>query len=359
MRVRSASLVNRIVEFLDSPPLRLIGGLLTLWAVVALLVGLAGRVAHTSYQTGANILIAAGGVGLLIDLMALMLRLFAPPLSKPPIDHDRRDGEEGALVGAIESELVELIDEWKALRPSEFAETANAPYNFLLHRTSEFLGTILGRAEAQRFEDGDGERSGTLNELVDLRVRALSLLRDASDRWQPRVDLPGLSAAVIARKEIDYGSAILIAGSPLESHYDIPADPVLLASQTQAEANDEREEDHDVVAVLTPGDDLEDALRTERAEGTKLLNALKGGFLERWQYDRAVSTDDVRGWQLNVEHLLHHEEELLQLFRWQPLTRTMGFSWTSVADVLQGGPEVRRLEGLLTQLDKVIARLAR
>jgi hypothetical protein len=76
-------------------------------------------------------------------------------------------------------------------------------------------------------------------------------------------------------------------------------------------------------------------------------------------YDRVPTAEDVHGWQANVEHLLHGETELLQLFRWQPLTRTLGLSWASIADALQGGPEVRRLEGLLAQLDKVIERVSR
>jgi hypothetical protein len=69
--------------------------------------------------------------------------------------------------------------------------------------------------------------------------------------------------------------------------------------------------------------------------------------------------EDVHGWQANVEHLLRNDKELLQLFRWQPLTQNMGIAWKSVADAMFGGPQIRRLEGLLTQLDKVIERLSR
>lgn len=223
-------------------------------------------------------------------------------------------------------------------------------------RTTEFIEAILGRLEPQRFEDNGEDRPGTFNYLVDLRVRALSRLRDDRDCWRPQVGLHGLTAAVAARKEVDYGSAILIAGSPLESHYESPPIQAPFASSDHDEPNVEVEIEPPAVAVLAPENDLKAVLRTE---GRKLLKALKGGVFESWQYDRVATTDDIHGWRANVEHLLRGKTELLQLFRWQPLTRNMGINWKSVADALQGGPEVRRLEGLLAQLDKVIERLSR
>lgn len=360
MKESSLRVLRGVGDFLDHPLIRWAGSIGTLLWIAPLIAGLLGRIFDSGYEAGANILIVIGALGLLLQLLGTFLPRSTTGDDRAA-DRPRNDiGDDGELKTAIEVELVALIDEWKALRPSEFEETANAPYSFLLGRTREFLETILGRAEAQRFEDNGSEKPRTFNQLVDLRIRALSLLRDSADRWHPRVDLDGLGAAVAARKEIDYGSAILIAGSPLDSHYEIPADPDSFDSPSWSEETDgEVEEEKAAVAVLAPEGNLKSALRTERAEGAKLLQALKGGLLQSFLYDRVPTNDDVHGWQANVEHLLHTETELLQLFRWQPLTQTVGLSWASVADALQGGPEIRRLEGLLAQLDKVIERLSR
>jgi hypothetical protein len=84
---------------------------------------------------------------------------------------------------------------------------------------------------------------------------------------------------------------------------------------------------------------------------------MSGPSFEVWHpggRKRLLQSESVSG-----SHLLHGETELLQLFRWQPLTRTLGLIWASVADAVQGGTEIRRLEGPLAQLDKVIERLSR
>jgi hypothetical protein len=165
---------------------------------------------------------------------------------------------------------------------------------------------------------------------------------------------------VVARKDIDYGSAILIAGSPIEDRYEIPSGPDAVTPPQQAKSHEgESQDEQTAVAVLAPEDDLKVALLAERREGRKLLKALRGNFFESWQYDRVPTADDVHGWRANVEHLLRDEGELLQLLRWQPLTRSMGISFHSVTNLIVGGPETRRLERLLEQLDKVIERLSR
>ena len=361
MKEDSLRVLKRVGDFLDNPLIRWTGSILTLLWIVSLVVGLVGRILDSGYETGANVLIAVGALGILLQLLVAILPRSTTTEDLPEADVEvENDAEVREIAAAIETELVAVIDEWKALRPSEFEETANAPYSFLLRRTSEFLETILGRTEAQRFEDNGSEKPGTFNQLVDLRIRALSRLRDAPDQWRPRVDVAKFAEAVAVRKEIDYGSAILIAGSPLEDHYEIPADPDSFASSSSTEATEsEAEEERATVATLAPEDDLETALRTEKAEGETLLKALKAGVFGSWQYDRVPTPEDVHGWQANVEHLLRNERELLQLFRWQPLTRNMGIAWTTAADAIFAGPQIRRLKGLLAQLGKVIERLSR
>ncbi len=183
--------------------------LLTLLWIISFGAGLLGRFLNGGYETGANILIFFGVVGLAIQIFQ---RRSTDEENRPAADKD--DAEAREPRDPIEAELVALIDEWRALRPSEFTDAAHAPYSFLFRRTSEFLETVFGRGEAQRFEDNGGEKPEIFNQKIDLRIRALCRLRDTPDRWHPLVDMAGLRRAVIARKEIDYGSAVLIAGSP-------------------------------------------------------------------------------------------------------------------------------------------------
>ncbi|HWA53742.1 MAG TPA: hypothetical protein VG816_06170, partial [Solirubrobacterales bacterium] len=176
MKESSLRTLEGVGDFLDHPLIRWAGSIGTLLWIVSLLVGLLGKIFDSGYETGANILIVIGALGLVLQLLVTALPRLTTDGDQPTERlSDNVDTGDGGLNAAIKAELVALIDEWKALRPSEFEETANAPYSFLLDRTKEFLETILGTVEAQRFEDNGSEESRTFNQLVDLRIHALSL----------------------------------------------------------------------------------------------------------------------------------------------------------------------------------------
>jgi hypothetical protein len=246
-------ILRQVRNFLDAPWLRWTGNLWTLWSLLSLGFGLAGKIVESSHESKANLLIALGAISLLLRLLVTVLP--KPATLREPCDLETETGvDEGELERAIESELTKMIDEWKAIRASEFTETANAPYSFLLGRTIDFIETILGRPEAQRFEDNGEEKPRTLNQLVDLRIRALSRLRDDRHRWHSQVDLQGLASAIKARKEVDYGSAILIADSPLESRYGVPSALESFTSSDHDEPNIEAAIELPPFAALAPKD---------------------------------------------------------------------------------------------------------
>jgi hypothetical protein len=66
---------------------------------------------------------------------------------------------------------------------------------------------------------------------------------------------------------------------------------------------------------------------------------------------------DVEPWKINIDHLLRDREDLLNLFHYAPPRLRSQTLSEGFLDVLRGGSEVRRLEQLLQQLDRVIERL--
>jgi hypothetical protein len=165
METSSRRILRRITYFLDAPWLRWTGSAWTLWSILSLGFGFTGRLVDTGYEGGANLLIVAGAIGLFVQLVGSIHRK-QDSKERMPRGRTNSEAERAELDRAIESELAALIDEWKALRASEFTETANAPYDFLLRRTSYFIETIFGRPEAQRFEDNCDEKPQTRNQLV-------------------------------------------------------------------------------------------------------------------------------------------------------------------------------------------------
>jgi hypothetical protein len=103
---------------------------------------------------------------------------------------------------------------------------------------------------------------------------------------------------------------------------------------------------------------LKGELEAERDEGYKLLSALKGGLVASWRYDRVPTSDDVKSWSANVEHLLRGDTKMLLLFRWRPLELSAITSVRDlVASALGSSAATLELERLLAQLEKVIEGL--
>jgi hypothetical protein len=103
---------------------------------------------------------------------------------------------------------------------------------------------------------------------------------------------------------------------------------------------------------------LKGELQAQLEEGYKLLSALKGGVVASWKYDRVPTSDDVKSWTANVEHLLRNEAKLLYLFRWKPLEPNAITSIrAALAIALGSSAAIAELERLLAQLEKVIEGL--
>jgi hypothetical protein len=104
---------------------------------------------------------------------------------------------------------------------------------------------------------------------------------------------------------------------------------------------------------------LKEALAAERDEGYKLLNALKGGPVTSWRYDRIAKPEDVESWSANIEHLLRDKQKMLYLFKYKPLTPQAISSVQDLARAFLGqdAAVAADMERLLAQLDKVIEAL--
>lgn len=109
---------------------------------------------------------------------------------------------------AILAELVAAYDEGQSL-DNAYTQIDNAAYTFWRDKTAAFIEAVLCPDARQRFLT---PHSGYLAE----RLRALAELRDDPGRWNIRVDRDVLEEAKTARRSIDDGEGILVAGTPLE-----------------------------------------------------------------------------------------------------------------------------------------------
>ncbi len=229
------------------------------------------------------------------------------------------------MAGRIEAKLARFIYEWNRIRASEFQETAIPAYEALLAKQGDFIETVLGVAERQRFEsDGDAQPL-SYNQRADLRIAALERLRDSPDRWRIQVDKAWFDPD---------------GGAP--------------DGNTTAEQPTPRRETNN---AADDSSDLRSALEVERREGYKMLNALRGGPITTWRYGRIPRGADIDGWQGNIEHLLRDDPKSLHLFTWQPLGSGPRLSAIGAAAVSPNGPKIQRMERLLGQLEKVIERV--
>jgi hypothetical protein len=100
---------------------------------------------------------------------------------------------------------------------------------------------------------------------------------------------------------------------------------------------------------------LKAELTREKVHGQTILGAIKfPTFQQAWMYEKMPSRNDVEPWKVNVDHALKGRDDLLNLFHYAPPAMLSAKFGAIVLDSLRGGPEVRRLERLLEQLDRVI-----
>jgi hypothetical protein len=146
--------------------------------------------------------------------------------------------------------------------------------------------------------------------------------------------------------------------APAEDRDPVTAMPDDLKPSSSATAQSSGVEDKQPRRKAAKSFGLKGELQDELDEGYKLLSALRGGVVASWKYDRVPTTDDVRSWTANVEHLLRNNSKMLYLFRWKPLEHSaISNIRQALVSALGSTATIAELEQLLAQLEKVIEEL--
>lgn len=118
---------------------------------------------------------------------------------------------------AVECELVVIIDEAKAFAPDALRKPRYGPYELWRSKTADFIATVLGAIERQRFTDPPPppnvlEFETAVESALKHRLNWLRDLRDRPETWNVQVDAEGLQAAINQRRALSDQERIILAG---------------------------------------------------------------------------------------------------------------------------------------------------
>lgn len=161
------------------------------------------------------VLWGAFGAALLTGLLSLngvYDRMRAAPSNARPLVRRRRQEptversevalpESNPLEGRIEQELVAILDEGLALGPDAFRPPQFGPYSWWRDQATDFIETVFGATERQRFNEPYEPPPTTLARNVEDHVRRLRDLRDRRETWRLQVNAEGLRKAINERRE--------------------------------------------------------------------------------------------------------------------------------------------------------------
>ncbi len=100
----------------------------------------------------------------------------------------------------VEAELVAVLDEGKALGPDALSSPEYGPYVQWRDKSADFVQTVFGATERQRFSEPYDPPPKTLPRNLEDHLKRLADLRDRPHTWQLQVNAEGLQKAAKQRR---------------------------------------------------------------------------------------------------------------------------------------------------------------